>query len=277
MIFGVAVALTDRSATPDQVARLVEDRGLESLFVTEHTHVPVAADRLAPQGFPDAYRRTLDPFVALTAAAAATTRLRLGTSVLLAAQHEPLVTAKAVASLDVLSGGRVELGVGAGWLEPEMVAHGVDPQRRGARLREHVEAMRRLWRDDVASFTGEHVHFHEVWSWPKPVQAGGPRVWLGADGPAGPGRAAQWADGWMTREPAVPSVRRRIRALAEACAALGRARLPVTVYNCATDPGSLEAYRDLGVTRGLVRLPSGSCDDLARALDALPAPVYHPA
>ncbi len=297
MLVGVAIALTDRSVLPGVVARLTEDRGFESIFVTEHTHIPAALGELYPGGtFPDAYMRTLDPIVALTAAAAATATLRLGTSVMLASQHEPLVTAKALASLDLLSGGRVELGVGAGWLEQELANHGVEYGRRFGHLREHVEAMRALWRDEVASYDGAHVKFHEVWSWPKPVQrlgaaasmvasaeGDGPGdqaksaptgipVLLGGDGPKVLDRVLAYGDGWLPRAPGgIDELRPRVEELHARCAADGRAPLPVTYYNIRLDQPSLEAYAEMGLHRGLVRLPSASADEVEEALDAAAA------
>lgn len=280
MRIGVALALTDRSVRPEVVAALAEARGLESLFVTEHTHVP-AAPESGGDALPEAYRRTLDPLIALTAAAAATTTLRLGTSVMLAAQHEPLATAKAIASLDLLSGGRVELGVGAGWLEAELANHGVAFGRRFGHLREHVEAMRALWRDEVASFAGEHVQFDRVWSWPKPVQrvrgaggvdVAGVPVLLGGDGPKVLDRVLAYGDGWLPRAPdGLDALAPRVRELHARCVKAGRDPMPVTLYNVKTDPASLEAYRELGLARGLVRLPSAEAGEVERALDDLAA------
>jgi probable F420-dependent oxidoreductase len=281
VLLGTCIALTDRSVEPDVVARLVEERGFESLFVTEHTHIPAALGELYPGGsFPDAYMRTLDPVVALTAAAGSSRDLRLGTSVMLASQHEPLVTAKALASLDRVSNGRVELGVGAGWLEQELANHGVDYGTRFGHLREHVDAMRALWRDEVASFDGKHVQFREVWSWPKPLQqvdgsgrpgdAGGTGipVLLGGDGPKVLDRVIAYGDGWLPRAPGgIDELAPRVAELHARCVALGRPSLPVTFYNVQLDPESLEAYRAMGLHRGLVRLPSAAADEVEAALD----------
>lgn len=267
MRFGLSIALTDQSIRPDAVARLAEAAGFESLFVTEHTHVP-SAPQHGSAALPEAYRRTLDPLVALTAAAAASTSLRLGTSVMLAAQHEPLVTAKAVASLDLLSGGRVELGVGGGWLEQELRNHGVDPARRFARLREHVEAMRVLWREEVASFDGEHVRFDRVWSWPKPLQAGGPPVLIGGDGPRVLERVLAYGDGWLPRAPAgLDALLPRVAELGRLAEQAGRPRPSVTLYNAPTAPASVARCRDAGIERGLIRLPSAGADEVEAAIE----------
>lgn len=273
MLAGVSIALTDETVRPWDVAQWAEERGFDSLFVTEHTHVPAAAIAFR-NGVQESYLRTLDPLVALTAAATATTRLRLGTSIFLASQHEPIATAKAIASLDVLSGGRVELGVGAGWVEEELANHGVAFGRRFSHLREHVEAMRAIWRDEEASYTGDHVRFDGVMSWPKPVQAGGPPVLVGGDGPKVLDRVLAYGDGWLPRAPGgVEELAPRVRELRARCVDAGRDPLPVTLYGAQVDPASLDAYAELGLHRILFRLPSAEADVVERALDALASAV----
>lgn len=271
--FGVAISLTDRTIGPAAVARLAEERGFESLFVSEHSHFPASVAETHPGAvFPDGYTRPLDPIVALTAAAAATTRLRVGTAVMLVAQREPLVTAKALASLDLVSEGRVDLGVGAGWLEGELANHGVAYGKRFGHMREHVEAMRTLWREEEASFSGEHVRFDRVWSWPKPVQPGGPRVLVGGDGPKVLDRVLAWGDGWLPRAPGgLDELAPRMRELAKRCGDAGRPVLPTTLYGAAMDPASLEAYAELGLDRGLFKLPSAGAGEVEAALDAIAA------
>ncbi|MDV9178998.1 TIGR03619 family F420-dependent LLM class oxidoreductase, partial [Streptomyces sp. W16] len=198
MRFGVAMLVTDVSMAPADFGRAVEERGFESLFVPEHTHVPVHAAHRGDASLGAAEtRQGLDPFVALTAVAAATTRLRVGTGVCLAAQRDPIVLAKEVASLDVVSGGRFLFGVGAGWHEEEMLNHGVDPRTRVARLHEHLEAMRAIWRDYEASHHGRHVKFDPIWSLPKPVQRPHPPILLGGSGPRVLRRALALGAGWM--------------------------------------------------------------------------------
>src|SRR5680860_714763 len=164
---------TDRAMAIDALALACEERGFFSLYVPEHTHIPASRSTAAPTGgaqLGDEYSRTLDPFVALTTAAAATTRLRVGTGIALVAQRDPIVTAKEVATLDWLSGGRFTFGIGFGWNREEMADHGVEYSQRRAIVREKVLAMRRLWEDDEASFTGEHVQLSPSWAWPKPGQ-----------------------------------------------------------------------------------------------------------
>src|SRR5205085_1071678 len=172
MDIGVTIFLTDKSIGVVELARALEERGFESLFVPEHTHIPTSRRTPYPAGepLPDEYRRTFDPFVALTAAAAATERIKLGTGICLVAQHHPINAAKATASIDLVSNGRFVFGVGFGWNQDEMEDHGVEPKRRRAQCREHVLAIKSLWQDEEASFDGEFVHLPPSWSWPKPVQ-----------------------------------------------------------------------------------------------------------
>ena len=200
MHIGALIFPTDLSIRPDRLAAELESRGFESLWVTEHTHIPTSRRTPWPGGpvLPEEYRRTLDPYVALTAAAAVTERLRLGTGITLVAQHDPIALAKTVASLDLLSGGRVLLGIGVGWNEDEMEHHGVDPARRRAVAREHVLAMRELWTQEEASFDGEYVRFSPSWSWPKPVCDPHPPIIMGgAGGPITFRHVVEYCDGWM--------------------------------------------------------------------------------
>lgn len=281
MRYGVTMFATDVSIDVVELARAVEDRGLDSLWLPEHTHIPTSRVTPHPSGaeLPDKYRRSLDPLVALAAAANATTALRLGTGILLAAQRDPIVTAKAVASLDLLSGGRVALGVGFGWNVEEMADHGVPFAERRARAREHVLAMQALWRDDEASFSGRFVQFPPSWSWPKPTQrdaAGRPTVPVVVGGAAGPtlfAHAAEYADGWMPiggsgLAAALPSLR-------DALAAAGRdpAAFEVVPYAVIPDHGKLDHYEDVGVTETVFDLPSAPRDDVLPVLDRYAALV----
>ena len=200
MELGILAFATDQAMRPDQLALTVEDRGFESMWVTEHTHVPTSRATPWPGGseLPEYYKRTLDPFVALTSAAAATSRLRIGTGICLVAQHDPIVLAKSVASLDLLSDGRFLFGIGVGWNVEEMASHGVDAKRRRSLVREKVLAMRRLWTDDVASFHGEFVDLPPSWMWPKPIQHPHPPIILGgAGGPVRVRHVIEYCDGWM--------------------------------------------------------------------------------
>ena len=182
MRYGITMFATDLSMPVHELALAAEERGLHSLYIPEHTHIPTSRRTPPPTGddeLPEEYSRTVDPFVAFAAAAAVTQRIRLGTGVCVIAQRDPIVTAKAVATLDVLSGGRVEFGIGFGWNREEIEDHDIGFEDRRARAREHVLAMRALWTDDVASFDGKYVVFEPSWSWPKPVQPGGLPVLIG--------------------------------------------------------------------------------------------------
>ena len=200
MQIGALIFPTDLSIRPDRLAIAMEERGFESLWVTEHTHIPVGRRTPWPGGpeLPEMYRRTLDPFVALTAAAAVTSTLKVGTGVCLVAQHHAITLAKSVASVDLVSDGRFLFGVGVGWNEDEMEHHGVDPKKRRATVRETVLAMRGLWTEEEFGFEGEHVRFSPSWSWPKPVQWPSPPVIMGgAGGPVTFRHIVEYCDGWM--------------------------------------------------------------------------------
>jgi len=186
MRIGVTAFLTDRSIRPDELARAAEERGFDSMYVPEHTHIPVSRRTPAPMGepLPEQYWRALDPFVALTFAAAATTNLRLGTGVALVMEHDPIVLAKEIATLDQLSGGRFTFGIGFGWNVEEAEDHGVEWKKRRALTREKILAMQALWSNDEAGFEGEYVRFEVSKAWPKPAQQPRPPILIG--GGAGP-------------------------------------------------------------------------------------------
>lgn len=201
MQIGVFMFLTDQTIAPTNLAVAAEQRGFASLWVPEHPHIPTARRTPVPPAYgggelPPMYQRLLDPFVALTAAAAATTDLRVGTGICLMALRDPVVTAKAIATLDHLSDGRFDFGVGYGWNVDEFAGHGQDFAERHRVVRDKVAAMRALWGDDVASFESETVSFEPSWAWPKPVQRPGPPVWLGGNGPTTMREAIRWADRW---------------------------------------------------------------------------------
>src|SRR4051812_11792453 len=202
MRIGVTLFQTDEYPPPATVARAAEERGFASYYIPEHTHIPVARTTPWPMGdgaeLPMAYARTLDPYVALATAAAVTSRIRLGTGIALVAQHDPIALAKTIATLDLLSGGRFTWGIGFGWNKEEMGDHGVAFSERRDVVREYVEAMAVLWREEVAAYDGKYAHVSPSWAWPKPVQEPRPPVLLG--GAAGPklfAAIAEWADGWM--------------------------------------------------------------------------------
>lgn len=268
MRVGVAIFATDRSWPIADLAREVEDRGLASLAVPEHTHMPV--DHTPhPSGapLPDEYRRLLDPFVALSVAAAVTTRLGLLTGLALLAQRDPIVTAKEIASLDQVSDGRFTFGVGYGWNEPEVTHHGVRFDERRVVVRERLQAMRRLWTDESASYWGDHVHLGTSWAWPKPVQQPHPPVLLGAGlGPRTLADLVAVADGWLPigRSATLEGLPLLRAAWDEA----GRVGLPL-VHTFLARP-SLVVLRELaaaGVDAATIWLPSAPRDDVVPVLD----------
>jgi probable F420-dependent oxidoreductase len=265
MKLGAAVFPTDETLAPQEVARLCEERGFESLWFPEHTHIPASRETPYPAGgdLPSMYWRTLDPFVALTAAAAATTELRLGTGICLVVERDPITTAKEVASLDLLSGGRVEFGVGAGWNREEMRNHGTDPRTRMALMAERIEAIKEIWTHDEASYHGDHVSFDRIWSWPKPVQSPHPRVWVGGNGPTVEDRVLRFGDGWMPNVIDDDELLGRIAALRSRA---GR-DVPVTINASPRRPERLARYAEAGVERALFYLPSAGRDEIEPRLD----------
>ncbi|MGH9013319.1 MAG: LLM class F420-dependent oxidoreductase [Acidimicrobiia bacterium] len=271
MQLGVTMFATDRAMHIADLARAVEERGLRSLYVPEHTHIPTSRETPPPTGdpeLPEEYLRTLDPFVALTAAAAATTRLRVGTGICLVAERDPIVTAKEVATLDFLSGGRFVFGVGFGWNREEMAQHGVEYRRRRAFVREKVLVMQALWRDDEASFRGEYVHLEPSWAWPKPATRPRPPVLIG--GAAGPklfGHVVEYADGWIPIGGA--GLTKALPELHRVAEAAGRdpATLQVVPFGTIPDRGKLDHYASLGITEVVLQLPSGPAEKVLPVLD----------
>jgi probable F420-dependent oxidoreductase len=249
MKFGIAIFPTDYAIPMAELAPAVEERGFESLWVAEHSHIPVSRESPWPAGgeLPKQYWHTLDPFVALTAAAAATTTLRVATGVCLVIQRDTIHTAKSVASLDHVSGGRFLFGVGGGWNREEMADHGTRYETRWKLLREQVEAMKEIWTKDDSEYHGELVRFDRVWCWPKPVQRPHPPVLLGGNGPRTLQRVVRYADGWM---PNRGDLAGRVKELQQLAEEAGRAPIPVTTY--ATLRGGaaeIERARDTGFDR----------------------------
>jgi probable F420-dependent oxidoreductase len=249
---------------PAELGRELEERGAEALFLGEHTNLPVAdfkpgdeQDRIHP--------RIADPLTTLAVVAGVSGRLTLGTSILLAAQREPIVTAKAIATLDSLSDGRVVLGVGAGWHAGELAAHGVDPRAKAAVLREHMLAMRAIWTEDEAEFHGTHVDFAPLYSWPKPVS--GPVVLAGGGLEPAWRKIAEYADGWLPIYPGdtaplveqITEIRRR--------GAEADREIPVTIMNAPADVAALAVLAEAGADRVLLELPRADADATRRALD----------
>jgi len=276
MKFAVGYFPTDEGIDPITLARMVEQRPFESLFFTDHTHIPASRATPYPAGteLPREYSRIHDPFVALTAAAGATERIRLGTGVCLVVERDPIVTAKQAASLDRLSGGRLLFGVGAGWNEEEMRHHGTDPRRRFSVMRERVEAIKEIWANDEASYHGEHVDFDRIWCWPKPLTQPHPPVIVGGHGKRVLDRVLAFGDEWMpNRIGDDAKISARIARLRDAGEAAGRGPIPTTLANATTDPEVLDLYERAGVHRALFWVANGDESDLERRLDRLAAGI----
>ena len=273
MRLGITAALTDIDLAPAVLGGAVEELGFDSLYLPEHTHLPVEEDTppaLVGGVRLDDYKRCLDPVVALATAAAVTSRIGLGTGILLAAQHEPILLAKQVATLDHLSGGRVTLGVGFGWNRTEAEDHGVDWPRRHDVVREHLAAMEAIWSADQAEYHGEFVDFGPTWSWPKPVQL--PRVRTLVGGGASDAvltAVVAYADGWIPiggsgLTTAIP----RLHALAEQ-AGRDPAALSVVPFGTIADQGKLEHYAALGITEVVLRVRAGDEQSVRAELESL--------
>lgn len=272
MDFGVYFFPTDYAVDPGELAAMLEARRFDSVLFPEHTHIPASRETPYPPGgdLPPHYWHTYDPFVACMAAAAATERLQVGTGICLVIERDPILTAKEVASVDRLSGGRFLFGVGAGWNLEEMRNHGTDPARRFTLMRERVEAMKQIWKEDEAQYHGELVDFDPLWSFPKPVQQPHPPVIVGGNGPKAPDRALAYGDEWMPNHFSdAQLVQDRIRDFIARGEQQGRGRLGVTVYGGPSRPDAIEAYEQAGVTRYLFRVESLERDAVEERLDKL--------
>ncbi|WP_375474726.1 LLM class F420-dependent oxidoreductase [uncultured Jatrophihabitans sp.] len=275
MRVGVFTFATDRDMAPGRFAVEVENRGFDALMFTEHSHIPVARETPYPEVYgggvlPDFYQRTYDPFVACAFAAASTSRIRIGTAVCLLALRDAVHTAKEVASVDRLSGGRFVFGVGFGWNRDEFPTHGVDFRSRHALVEEKVAVLRALWTQEVASFDGAHLRLQPSWAWPKPVSVPHPPVLVGGNGPRSMRHAARWADGWFpTSMAGYDSPAAAVREFRELAEQAGRdpAALTVGVAPASLDETSLASYLDAGLDHVDVACVAGSDDALLTQLD----------
>ena len=276
--FGLVIFPADYAIAPATLAQAAEARGFESLFVPEHTHIPASRRTPWPGGgeLPKEYWHCHDPFVALATAAAVTSTLKVGTGISLVTERDPIVMAKQVATLDHLSGGRLLLGVGAGWNAEEMADHGVNFADRWKVVRERVLAMREIWSHDEAEFHGEFVDFEPLWSYPKPVRSGGPKVLLGAASRWTWRRIADYADGWF---PIYRDARRAaasgavgyaagIRETRAAWDEAGRTGEPdFTIFGVPPNPGRVEELIELGFGRVVFGLPPADADTVIPLMD----------
>lgn len=279
MEVGVYTFATDRDMSPARIAAEVEARGFDALMLPEHSHIPARRTTPYPVTYgggvlPDFYQRTHDPFVALSFAAAATTRIRIGTGICLLALRDAVHTAKAAASLDVLSGGRFIFGVGFGWNADEFPTHGASFEDRHAVVQEKIELIRRVWLDDEAAYNGDHVRLEPSWCWPKPIQRPHPPIYLGGNGPLTMRHAAHWADAWYPTGPlADPNLEAsapRFRTLVEE-AGRDPSAVRVAVAPAAVDEQRLEAFAANGVDECNVAVLAGDDRSLLAALDDLAA------
>ena len=270
MDLGVCYFPTDYGIDPSELGRALEDRGFKSLYVPEHTHIPLSRRTPFPGGgeLPKRYSHTHDPFVALSFAAAATKKLVLGTGILLVPQHEPIVTAKAIASLDQLSGGRFVFGIGGGWNVDEMENHGATHGNRFKIMREHVLAMKALWAEEKASYHGEFVKFDPVWSWPKPKQKPNPPILLGGETDHTLRRIIEYCDGWLPRPRGFDPVQgiERLHRMASEKKRDPKS-LSVTVFGAPADSAVLASYAKAGIDGALLAIPDASRDEILRQLD----------
>lgn len=269
MRFGVTIFATDQSMSIVELARAAEERGFDSLWIPEHTHIPTSRRTPPPTGdaeLAEEYKRSVDPLVALAAAASVTSTIHLGTGVMLPAQREPLVTAKAIATLQNVADGRFELGIGFGWNEDEMEDHGVDYRTRRAHAREHVLAMQSLWRDEEASFSGDFVSFPPTWSWPKPERHV-PVLIGGGAGPKMFAHIAEYGDGWIPIGGA--GLSQSIPAFRAAVEDAGRDpdTMRIVPFGSHPSPEKLEHFAAIGVTECVFRLPSAPADEVLPVLD----------
>ena len=272
--FGVSTFPTDYGMQPVELAKAAEERGFDSLFFPEHTHIPVSRATPFPGGgeLPKQYWRAHDPFVALAAGAAVTERIRLGTGICLIIERDPITTAKAIASLDMISDGRAIIGVGAGWNREEMENHGASYRHRWAITREKVLAMRAIWNNEEAEFHGEHVDFDPLWSHPKPVQANGPPIWIGANSKWVFERIADYADGWM---PIGGLGSGNMERLQEAMAAKGRKveDLDLALFGAPPDAGQVVGRINQGFDHVIFGLPPAPAETVLPLLDRYQALV----
>jgi probable F420-dependent oxidoreductase len=261
MKFGLGIFPTDQSISPVELAVAAEDAGFESFWVPEHTHIPLSEFHF-PGGGPvgEMYKRSLDPFVALGACAAATSSILLGTGICLIIERDPIVLAKEVATVDLLSGGRFLFGIGAGWNRTEMANHGTDPSTRFALMAERVDVLKTIWREDEPSYSGRFHSFEPIWCWPKPVQSPHPPVFIGGNGAKVLERVVAYGDGWMPNPMSPDALAERIADLQSLASAAGRDPIPVSLFGSRPDATSVARFEAAGVERVTFWVPSEGRD-----------------
>jgi probable F420-dependent oxidoreductase len=271
MKYALTMFPTDDAIRPDEIARAAEERGFESLFFPEHTHIPASRKTPYPAGgdLPREYYRTHDPFVALALAAGVTKKLRLATGICLVVERDPIVLAKEVASLDYLSNGRAILGIGAGWNVEEMGNHGTDFRTRWQLLRERIEAMKAMWQNEQGEYHGKFVDFDPVFSFPKPVQKPHPPILLGGHGPKALARVVRYCDGWMPIS-MMANLQGEIAELRTLAQKAGRdpQSISISVFWAPPDRDTIDGYEALGIERVIFALPPAPRDEVMPLLDS---------
>jgi probable F420-dependent oxidoreductase len=271
MKYGIFIFPTEYSIRVDQLARAVEERGFDSLWLPEHSHIPVARRSHYPAGgeLPKPYFHIADPFVGLAAAAAVTTRIKLGTGICLVVEHDPIILAKKVASLDLLSGGRFIFGVGAGWNAEEMENHGTVFRTRWRLLRERIEAMKLIWTEEEAEYHGEFVDFDPIWCYPKPVQKPWPPIFLGGHTPAARQHVVESYDGWMPTIMRTADFLTGIEDVRRMAREYGRdpRSISISMIFPRADGKVMDRYAAAGVDRVMLGLPSADGAAVLRKLD----------
>jgi len=273
MNFGVVMFSTAYAIAPDELARALEERGFESLWIPEHTHIPASRKSPWPGGpnLPKEYWSSYDPFLALQAAAGATKRLKLGTGICLVIERDPITTAKEVATLDRLSGGRFLFGIGGGWNKEEMENHGTDYKARWKILRERVLAMKAIWTEKEPEYHGEFVRFDKIWADPKPLQQPHPPIIMGGDGATTFDRVVEFCQGWMPIMRPNQNPVEKIPALRERLQKAGRdpKSVEVGIFFAPPKKEALDALRAAGVSRAIFGMPSEPREAVLPRLDSL--------
>jgi probable F420-dependent oxidoreductase len=273
MDFGALMFFTDYAIPATELAQALEMRGFESIWAPEHSHIPTSRKSPWPGGgeLPKVYYEAMDPFVSLTAAAVATTTLKVATGVCLVQQRDPIQTAKLVASIDQISGGRFLFGVGGGWNAEEMADHGTEFKTRFKLMRERIEAMKEIWTKTKAQYHGDMVDFPEMMAWPKPVQKPYPPILVGGAFPHAARRAVRYGDGWapITGRGPDGEIEQILPRFRQMLSEAGRdlQSVPVTLFGAPEDADQLARYRDLGIARMVLMLPSGESDRILPILD----------
>ncbi|HEV3110539.1 MAG TPA: LLM class F420-dependent oxidoreductase [Candidatus Binataceae bacterium] len=271
MKYAVSMFPTEYAIRIDDLARAAEERGFESLWVPEHTHIPTSRRTPFPGGaeLPKEYSHTIDPFVGLAAAAAVTTKLKLGTAICLVVERDPIVLAKEVASLDLLSNGRFLFGVGVGWNREEMEDHGTDPKTRRTLMKERIEAMKAIWTQDEAEYHGRFVNFDKIWSYPKPVQKPHPPILMGGQGSKALRGVIEYCDGWMPIPARIENLVAQVSDLRRQAEQAGRdpKSISITIFWGRPDKAAIEQYEKAGAERVIFLLPPAPRDTVMPKVD----------